>query len=219
MEDAQPGHTVGFHGLKGAAHLNGTQGHLVRFLTQEQRWEVRCESNYEIVNAKPENLMRVNVRPKQGNYYFTHPVTGQFMIPRKPDAVEDSTTHIDDLNALHKAVLQAYHGLGKGGVIVSSGDQYMIAIEFDGPTSDGGVYGEMTYVDNDREAQAVVVGRSCDQARELGRNFLMGETMVYYSTSEGVFFSLLRKYQRGTSTRGLIDIKSGLRLYTVTIRK
>ena len=40
MDKAKPGHAVEFHGLVGAAHLNGTRGHLVNFLKTEQRWAV-----------------------------------------------------------------------------------------------------------------------------------------------------------------------------------
>jgi hypothetical protein len=56
MEGAKPGHTVRFQGLKGAAHLNGTQGTLVKFVKKEGRWSVRCDSDNSNVNAKPENL-------------------------------------------------------------------------------------------------------------------------------------------------------------------
>jgi len=34
MDRAKPGHTVEFHGLKGRAHLNGTQGTLIQFHKQ-----------------------------------------------------------------------------------------------------------------------------------------------------------------------------------------
>jgi polyhydroxyalkanoate synthesis regulator phasin len=53
----KPGHTVQFTGLKGAAHLNGTEGTLVRFDKAQQRWAVRCDSDQQIVNARPENLV------------------------------------------------------------------------------------------------------------------------------------------------------------------
>jgi len=59
MENAKPGQAVELHGLQGAAHLNGTRGHLVRFLREEQRWVVSCEGNdYKVVNVKPANLKR-----------------------------------------------------------------------------------------------------------------------------------------------------------------
>jgi len=59
MEGAQPGHTVEFQGLQGAAHLNGTRGTLVRFHSRGDaagRWAVRCDLDNACVNAKPENL-------------------------------------------------------------------------------------------------------------------------------------------------------------------
>ena len=37
---------------KGAAHLNGTEGTLVKFIKKESRWSVRTDDN-TIVNAKP----------------------------------------------------------------------------------------------------------------------------------------------------------------------
>ena len=68
MEGAKPGHTVQFQGLKGAAHLNGTEGTLVKYLKKEARWSVRCDNDdggATIVKAKPENLVRKYVKPKQ----------------------------------------------------------------------------------------------------------------------------------------------------------
>lgn len=64
MEKAklEPRHTVQFHGLKGAAHLNGTRGHLVKYLKKDQRWAVRCEHDDNIVNARPENLEFVKMK-------------------------------------------------------------------------------------------------------------------------------------------------------------
>ena len=55
----KPGHTVQFTGLKGAAHLNGTEGTLVRFDKAQQRWAVRCDADRKIVNARPSNLVVV----------------------------------------------------------------------------------------------------------------------------------------------------------------
>ena len=55
----KPGHTVQFTGLKGAAHLNGTEGTLVRFDKAQQRWAVRCDVDRKIVNARPSNLVVV----------------------------------------------------------------------------------------------------------------------------------------------------------------
>lgn len=102
--------------------------------------------------------------------------------------------------------------------MVSCGDKYMLAIEFDGPTPGGGVCGTMTYVDRDTKSQAVVRDRRCDQARELGANFLAGETIEYFETlDEAVFFALLRQYKTAARTAGLIDIKSGLKLFEISI--
>ena len=52
----KPGHTVRFTGLKGAAHLNGTEGTLLRYDRAQERWAVRCDSDQKIVNARPANL-------------------------------------------------------------------------------------------------------------------------------------------------------------------
>lgn len=68
MEGAKPGHTVKFQGLKGATHLNGAEGTLVKWNKDENRWSVRCDNNGSIVNAKPENLiLHRNYQPKQEN--------------------------------------------------------------------------------------------------------------------------------------------------------
>lgn len=56
MDGAKPGHTVKFQGLKGADHLNGQEGTLVKYVKKEGRWSVRCEDG-NTVNAKPENLL------------------------------------------------------------------------------------------------------------------------------------------------------------------
>ena len=64
MDDAKPGHDVNFHGLKGAAHLNGTTGTLVKYLKEEERWSVR-RSNGQLVNAKPGNLERVRANDNE----------------------------------------------------------------------------------------------------------------------------------------------------------
>ena len=95
----------------------------------------------------------------------------------------------------------------------------MLAVEFDGPDGSGGLVGEMVYVDKDK--QAVVKRRKCaGGAKDLGTNFLMGETVKYIETTdENSFFDLLKKYTRGASTHGLIDMKSGLRLYEVKITR
>lgn len=56
MDSALPGDRVVFHGLVGAAHLNGTEGKLINFIESEQRWCVRCLGENAKVSAKPENL-------------------------------------------------------------------------------------------------------------------------------------------------------------------
>ena len=57
MEGAKTGHTVKFQGLKGASHLNDTEGTLIKYIKKEGRWSVRCDANNSIVKAKPENLI------------------------------------------------------------------------------------------------------------------------------------------------------------------
>jgi len=69
MENAQPGHTVEFQGLQGAAHLNGTHGTLIQFHRSGEargRWAVRCQIDNNRVNAKPENLKLVRTE-RQAN--------------------------------------------------------------------------------------------------------------------------------------------------------
>jgi hypothetical protein len=56
IDSALPGDKVIFHGLVGAAHLNGTEGKLINFIESEQRWCVRCLGEDAKVTAKPENL-------------------------------------------------------------------------------------------------------------------------------------------------------------------
>jgi hypothetical protein len=125
----------------------------------------------------------------------------------------------DSIQSLHKAVLDAFYSLRKGGVIVScSGDRYMFSIEFDGPLPDGGLYGEMAFVDKNPSAQAVAQQRRCTSTN-LGEKFLAGETICYIETNEALFFELLKVYKRGASTQELIDLKSGLKLYNVRISK
>ena len=218
MENAKPGQAVLFHGLQGATHLNGKRGHLVRFLQDQQRWVVSCDDDDVdgTVNVKPANLELAG--PKKE--YFVHPLTGQVMIPKTTsDPVTDTSILKEGVGNLHSAVLSAYHYQRKGGVVVSSGDKYMIAIEFDGPYANSGVYGEMVFVDRSTSAQSVVRDRGCQRATELGRNFLAGETIQYIDTHEVDFFALLSKYQVQARSQGHIDIKSGLRLYNVAITR
>ena len=221
MEIARPWQTEQFHGLQGAAHLNGKRGHLVRFLRDQQRWVVSCDDdgddgdNYNVVNVKPANLKLAG--PKK--QWFACPVTGDIMVPKTTsEPVTDTSIVREGIADLHSAVLSAYHNQRKGGVVISCGDDYMISIEFDGPYGNGGVYGVMVFADKCPTAQAVVRDRGCQRATELGRNFLAGETIQYIdTTNENVFFSLLSKYKMQARTQGHIDLKSGMRLYDVTI--
>ena len=191
-----------FHNLKGV-HLIALvvslllAAHLVRFLR---------------------NLKRVE--PKKE--VFDHSLTGQYMAQR-PSSLRvtgDSVTNNEGMASLHAAVLGAFYNQLKGGAIVSCGKNYMMAIEFDGPLRDGGVYGEMVYVDKNASAQAFVRKRNCKRAAELGKIFLTGETIQYIdTTSESDFFHLLSKYKKISSSTGLIDVKSGLYMYRVKISK
>lgn len=171
--------------------------------------------NYNVVNVKPTN--RKLTGPKKE--YFVCPVTGDFMVPKTTsEPVTDTSIVREGIADLHSAVLSAYHNQRKGGVVISYGDNYMISIEFDGPYGNGGVYGVMVFVDKCPTAQAVVRDRGCQRATELGRNFLAGETVQYTdTTNEADFFSLLSRYKMQARTQGHIDLKSGMRLYDVTI--
>ncbi len=166
MENAKSGQAVEFHGLQGAAHLNGKRGHLVRFLRDEQRWVVSCDDDddYNVVNVKPANLKLAG--PKKE--YFVHPLTGQIMVPKTTSTpVSDTSIVREGIADLHAAVLSAFHRQRKGGVVVSCGDKYMLAIAFDGPHGNGGVYGEIVFADKGASAQAVVRDRGCQRATEL----------------------------------------------------
>lgn len=137
----------------------------------------------------------------------------QFVFHSSPNSQSTSTTR-----SLHEEVLGAFYNLKKGAVIVSSSDEYMIAIEFDGPLGSGGVYGEMAFVDKTASVQALVRRRRC-KATDLGKSFLAGETIHYIQTDPKQFFDLLKRYKRGATTQGLIDLKSGLKLYNVRISR
>lgn len=171
----------------------------------------------DYVSVKPANLKLAG--PKKE--YFVHPLTGQAMIPKTTSTpVSDTSIVREGIEELHSAVLSAFHQQRKGGVVVSCGDKYMLAIEFDGTHGNGGVYGEMVFADKCASAQAVVRDRGCQRATELGRNFLAGETVQYIDTAnENDFFSLLSKYESQAKWGGLIDFKSGLRLNIVTIAR
>lgn len=225
MEDAKPGDPVEFQDLKGAAHLNGTRGHLIRFLDDHQRWAVRVVESWKVFNAKPANLKLIKNSESSSKeiYKITNPITGeiQYMKPNTTsNPIPSPTNLLNNLESLRQATLDAFYKDRKGGVVISCGDKFMIAIEFDGPFNDTGVMGEMVFVDRDRRAQAVVRDRGCARAGELGRNFLTGETIKYIdTTNEDDFFRLLFRYKLNCSTQGYIDIKSGLRLFKIKIPK
>ena len=213
MENAKPGHRVEFYGLKGAAHLNETTGRLVKFLTEEQRWVVRCDNDGKEVNAKLENLQHLG-EP-------THQALANSSTSARPSCFAPGASNSrGNVNSLHGATLDSFYKRRKGGVVISCRKSYMLAVEFDGPFDNGGVYGEMVYVDKNPQARAVVQQRGCASAKELGKNFLTGETVEYIETTdESSFFNLLNRYRRGSSTQGHIDLHSGLRLYNVKIAK
>uniref|UniRef100_A0A7S3VG69 Uncharacterized protein n=1 Tax=Chaetoceros debilis TaxID=122233 RepID=A0A7S3VG69_9STRA len=216
MENAKPGHSVQFHGLKGAAHLNGTQGHLIQFLKKEQRWSVRCDDDDQVqvvVKAKPENLKRINT---------TTTTEKRSRAPASRAPAPDASSSQNTADSLLATLLASYHERRMGGAVISCGNKYMVAVEFNGPCGHGGhgIDGDMVYVDKDPLARSVVQRRGCARATELGSNFLMGETVEYIETmNEGAFSNLLNKLKRFSSTQGYIDIKSGLPLHSVRISK
>lgn len=121
------------------------------------------------------------------------------------------TQAIEGVSSLHAAVIGAFHDDWKGGAIVSYGDHLMLAVEFYGPLPNRGIDGEMVFVDKP-------IGRN-RKAIDLGRIFLEGETIRYIKAkNENDFFRLLSKYKQGLSSKGLIDVKSGLPIYIVKIR-
>ena len=111
--------------------------------------------------------------------------------------VTDPSTIVNGgIQVLHQTVLDTYHKLKKGGIVVSYGNDYMFAIEYDGPHGTTGIYGDMVYVDKNPLALRVVRERGCQRANELGRNFLAGETIRYVDTTdEEAFFGLLMMYK------------------------
>ena len=121
------------------------------------------------------------------------------------------TQAIEGVSSLHAAVIGAFHDDWKGGAIVSYGDHLMLAVEFYGPLPNRGIDGEMVFVDKP-------IGRN-RKAIDLGRIFLEGETIRYIKAkNENDFFRRLSKYKQGLSSKGLIDVKSGLPIYIVKIR-
>jgi len=102
LEGAKPGHTVRFQGLKGAAHLNGTEGTLVKFLKKENRWSVRTDVDNSTVSVKPENLIlyrNYHVRDKGGYASFCGPGTSGVQTMRaNPGAANDPASWASGLS-------------------------------------------------------------------------------------------------------------------------
>mmetsp|Transcript_38235 Transcript_38235/g.68933 ORF Transcript_38235/g.68933 Transcript_38235/m.68933 type:complete len:223 (+) Transcript_38235:601-1269(+) len=221
MKNAKPGHNVEFKGLKGAAHLNGTRGHLIEFLKKEQRWAVRCDGgNNEVVKAKTENLTILNRNSEAASM----PNIQQQLAPPDHDASASrsitSSSHSDD-RSLSKTVIESYYQRRMGGAVVFHGSSYMLAVEFNAPAQHGSsraISSDMVYVDKSPQARAVVRGRRCNNAKDLGTAFLRGETIEYIeATTENAFFDLLSRYKSGSETKGLIDMGSGLKMHSVTL--
>lgn len=121
------------------------------------------------------------------------------------------------MTSLSDTVLAAYYERRKGGAVVYYGDEFMVAVEFDGPSGSGGAAVEMVYADKNPLCKAVWQSRGCN-AKDLGTAFLAGETVEYIEApDENEFKMLLKRFQRGVRSRGLIDIKSGLKLHEGTI--
>ena len=112
------------------------------------------------------------------------------------------------IEALHTTVLDAFYKREKGGAIISCGDNNVIAIEFDGPLQNGGIYGEMAYDKRTRGG-----------ATAAGIRFLDGETYQHIRCNASEFDSLLSRYSRQARWTGDTDVKSGLRLYQVRITR
>ena len=223
MENAKPGHAVKFHSLKGAAHLNGAEGDLIKFLKKEQRWAVRCTDNQQTVNVKPENLERVKIEVIKTTEHTLEYDMEQRRLERQPipPPPEMMTSYFySDTNSLIATVVDAFHIRRKGGAVVFYGDAYMLALEFLGPHGGRGITADIVYVDETQRAQAIVRERRCGSAKELGMRFMLGETVEYIeATNEAAFFSLLSKCKRDAHTQGNIDIKVGLKLYHARIAK
>ena len=131
-----------------------------------------------------------------------------------------SSSHSDDCS-LHKTVIELYYQQRMGGALVFHGSSYMLAVEFNAPAQHGSsraISSDMVYVDKNPQARAVVRGRRCNSAKDLGTAFLRGETIEYIeATTENAFFDLLSRYKTGCGTKGLIDMGSGLKMHSVTL--
>lgn len=224
MKNAKPGHSVEFFGLKGAAHLNGKKGHIVKFDKKEQRWVVKCDDDkHNIVRAKVDNLRRVHgdeTHEDEGLHEMLHQHrAANAGRPNPPPPKMITSSRHGDVNSLNETVLDSYFKRKMGGAVVFFDDEYMLAVEFFGPRGARCAEAEMVYVGRDRSARAVVQQRGCASAKELGRNFLLGETTEYIeATNESSFFALLARYtNRAKSKSGLIDMKSGLKIYEAAL--
>lgn len=198
MKDARPGSLVKFKGLSGAAHLNGQEGRLVRWFKREKRWAVRTkpvDGPEELVKCKAANLVLVSR--------------------------EEATSSHSDESGLHAAVMDAYRN--RGGCVVSSGDRYMLAIDFGGAgrsrTPLGSVEAECVYVGRDDPVASFLVRqRGCRSSRELGTEFLRGREPDYVeSTNDRAFLALLDRYKRRMKSSDAIDFASGLFTHTIQI--
>jgi len=222
MKDAKPGHAVEFQGLKGAAHLNGERGHLVRFDKNEQRWVVECDDESNgTVKAKAANLKRVSGYPKIPGEKSVREIMAKHYAgrPKPPLPPMNTSSKHGDVISLNDAVLDSYYKRKINGVVVFFGDEYMLAVEFFGPKGARGAEVEMVYVDNEQSSQAVVQKRKCASAKELGRYFLLGGDAEYIeATNRGAFLDLLKRYQiRARLKHDRTDAMSGLRLYEAYI--
>ena len=263
MDKAKAGHTVQFQGLKGAAHLNGTTGTLVKYLKEEGRWSVRTRG--ELVNAKPINLERIiidqrNKTEKTQEELFTQLEGRKVNAPAKEMAIHKSTgidgyvsphghNHEyddplpDNMNELgqglgslpdphytlpgcdqvHYTILDAYHKRKMEGVVISGGDVYMIAIKFSGVFQFDGVQGTMVFIDKwDKKGKAMIKERNVTYGRELGRLFLYNlRTQYILCNNERSFVKLVDNYTRTSkkARHGLIDKKSGLRVYDIRLTR
>lgn len=121
------------------------------------------------------------------------------------------------MTSLNQKMLASFHERKQGGAVVTCGDKLMVAVEFMGPFQNGGATVDMVYADKNPQCQAVWQQRGCTP-RDLGAAFLTGETIEFIETDdEGEFKSFLKHCQTAARTQGLIDIKSGLKLYNAQI--
>ena len=173
----------------------------VHATAQEKRWAVKTkpvEGPEELVKCKAANLVLLSQE-------------------------EASSSHSDE-SGLHAAVMEAYRDEGRGGCVVSSGDRYMLAIDFRGSKNKprvplGSAEAECVYVGRDDPvASFLVKQRGCRASRELGTEFLRGQNPDYIeSTNDRAFFALLDRYRRRMKSSDAIDFASGLFTHTIQI--